>query len=128
LLWIKCFLVPDSDSAGSAIRETKTNYFLNQCKYSLNGLEAISTDWTQAVISEYWSMQWAVIGNVCEKIASAAGHARCGVSSLPPICHTLRLGNSDRQYKTDGKFSVPHLTWNPPRQYAAAASEVTEMS
>jgi hypothetical protein len=50
LPWI-CFLVPDvpaaSDSPGSAIAETKTNYFLNQCKYNLNGLEAISTDLTQ---------------------------------------------------------------------------------
>jgi hypothetical protein len=56
LLWIQCFLVPDGPAAsspGSAVGETKVNYFLNQCKYNLNGLEAISTDLTQAAVSEY---------------------------------------------------------------------------
>jgi hypothetical protein len=55
LFWILCFLVLDgpaaSDSPGSAIGKTKTNYFLIQCKYNLNGLEAISTDKTQAEVS-----------------------------------------------------------------------------
>jgi hypothetical protein len=50
-------LIPDgpaaSDYPGSAIGETETNYFLNQCKYNINGLEAILTDLTQAVVSEY---------------------------------------------------------------------------
>jgi hypothetical protein len=47
-------------------------------------------------ITSYWSMQWAMMGNVSEKLASTAGHARCSVSDLPPLAH-LGLGNCGRQ-------------------------------